>query len=49
MNYGVFKSFVGDDEEQGVINILENLEKTQDVKEVKIKSANSKTVIYIFT
>ena len=49
MNYGVFKSFVGDDEEQGVINILENLEKTQDVKEVKIKSANSKTVIYIVT
>ena len=49
MNYGVFKSFVGDDEEQDVINILENLEKTQDVKEVKIKSANSKTVIYIVT
>ena len=49
MNYGVFKSFVGDDEEQDVINILENLEKTQDVKEVKIKSANAKTVIYIVT
>ena len=47
MNYGVFKSFVGDDEEQDVINILENLEKTQDVKEVKIKSANAKTVIYL--
>ena len=49
MNYGVFKSFVGDDEEQDVINILENLEKTQEVKEVKIKSANAKTVIYIVT
>ena len=49
MNYGVFKSFVEDDEEQDVINILENLEKTQDVKEVKIKSANAKTVIYIVT
>jgi hypothetical protein len=49
MNYGVFKSFVGDDEEQDVINILENLEKTQDVKEVNIKSANAKTVIYIVT
>ena len=31
MKYGVFKSFVEDDEEQDVINILENLEKTQDV------------------
>ena len=49
MNYGVFKSFVENDEEQDLINILENLEKTQDVKEVKIKSANSKTVIYIVT
>ena len=49
MKYGVFKSFVEDDEEQDVINILENLEKTQDVKEVKIKSANAKTVIYIVT
>ena len=49
MNYGVFKSFVENDEEQDVINILENLEKTQDVKEVKIKSANAKTVIYIVT
>ena len=49
MNYGVFKSFVEDDEEQDVIDILENLEKTQDVKEVKIKSANAKTVIYIVT
>ena len=49
MNYGVFKSFVENDEEQEVINILENLEKTQDVKEVKIKSANAKTVIYIVT
>ena len=45
----VFKSFVENDEEQDVINILENLEKTQDVKEIKIKSANSKTVIYIVT
>ena len=49
MKYGVFKSFVENDEEQDVINILENLEKTQDVKEVKIKSANAKTVIYIVT
>ena len=49
MKYGVFKSFVEDDEEKDVIDILENLEKTQDVKEVKIKSANAKTVIYIVT
>ena len=41
MNYGIFKSFVGGEEEEDVINILENLEKTQDVKEVKIKSANA--------
>ena len=49
MNYGIFKSFVGGEEEEDVINILENLEKTQDVKEVKIKSANAKTVTYIVT
>ena len=49
MNYGVFKSFVENDEEQDVINILENIERTQDVKDVKIKSANAKTVIYIVT
>ena len=49
MNYGVFRSFVEDEEEEEVINILENIERTQDVKDVKIKSANAKTVIYIVT
>ena len=49
MNYGVFKSFVEDDEEKDVIEILENLESRTEVKEVKIKSANAKTVIYIVT
>ena len=49
MNYGVFRSFVENEEEEEVINILENLERTQDVKDVKIKSANAKTVIYIVT
>ena len=49
MNYGVFRSFVEDDEEKDVIDILENIERTQDVKDVKIKSANAKTVIYIVT
>jgi len=49
MNYGVFRSFVEDEEEEGVINILENLESRSEVKDVKIKSANSKTVIYIVT
>ena len=49
MNYGVFRSFVESEEEEEVINILENIERTQDVKDVKIKSANAKTVIYIVT
>ena len=49
MNYGVFKSFTEEDEEKDVIDILENLEKRQEIKEVKIKSANKKTVIYIVT
>ena len=49
MNYGVFRSFVEDEEEEGVINILENLESRSEVKDIKIKSANSKTVIYIVT
>ena len=49
MNYGVFKSFVEDDEEEEVINLLESLESRQEVKDIKIKSANKKTVIYIVT
>ena len=49
MNYGVFRSFVEDDEEKDVIEILENLESRQEVKDIKIKSANKKTVIYIVT
>ena len=39
MNYGVFKSFVEDDEEKAVIEILENLESRQEVKNIKIKSS----------
>ena len=49
MNYGVFRSFVEDDEEEEVINILEDLESRQEVKDIKIKSGNKKTVIYIVT
>jgi len=49
MNYGVFRSFVEDDEEKDVIEILENLESRHEVKDIKIKSANKKTVIYIVT
>ena len=49
MNYGVFKSFVEDEEEEEVINLLEGLESRPEVKDVKIKSANAKTVIYIVT
>ena len=41
MNYGVFKSFVEDDEEEAVIEILENLESRSEVKDVKIKSGNA--------
>ena len=47
MKYGVFKSFTSEDEEEGVIDILEKLESRADVKEVKIKSGNAKTVIYL--
>ena len=47
MKYGVFKSFTSEDEEEGVIDILEKLESRTDVKEVKIKSGNAKTVIYL--
>ena len=49
MNYGVFRSFVESEEEEEVINLLENLESRPEVKDVKIKSANAKTVIYIVT
>ena len=49
MNYGVFRSFVQNEEEENVINLLENLESRSEVGEVKIKSANSKTVVYIVT
>ena len=49
MNYGVFRSFVESEEEEDVINILNNLESRTEVKDIKIKSANAKTVIYIVT
>ena len=45
MDFGVFKSFTTEDEEEGVINILKSLESRADVKSVKIKSGNAKTVI----
>mgnify|MGYP001162557874 FL=1 len=47
MDFGVFKSFTTEDEEEGVINILKGLESRTDVKSVKIKSGNAKTVIYL--
>ena len=49
MNLGVYKNFTSEDEEEGLIGVLKNLESRQDVKEVKIKSANAKTVIYLVT
>ena len=47
MDFGVYKSFIAEDEEEGVINILKSLESRADVKSVKIKSGNAKTVIYL--
>ncbi len=47
MNLGVFKNFTTEDEEEGLIDILKNFESGQDVDDVKIKSANAKTVVYI--
>ena len=47
MNLGSYKSFTTEDEEEGLIDILNNLESKSDVKEVKIKSGNAKTVTYM--
>ena len=47
MDLGVYKSFTTEDEEEGLLNILKNLESRSDVKSVKIKSGNAKTVIYL--
>ena len=47
MNFGVYKNFIVEDEEEGLIDILKNFESGQDIDNVKIKSANAKTVVYI--
>tara|TARA_R100000234_G_scaffold80485_1_gene50488 strand:- start:209 stop:1534 length:1326 start_codon:yes stop_codon:yes gene_type:complete len=47
MDFGVYKQFTAEDEEQGLLNIFKTLESRTDVKSVKIKSGNAKTVIYI--
>ena len=47
MNFGIYKNFIVEDEEEGLINILEKFESGQDIDNVKIKSANAKTVVYI--
>ena len=47
MDLGVYKSFTTEDEEEGLLDILKNLESRSDVKSVKIKSGNAKTVIYL--
>ena len=47
MNLGIYKNLTAEDEEEGLIDVLKNLESRQDVKEVKIKSGNAKTVIYL--
>ena len=49
MNLGVYKNFTAEDEEEGLIAVLKNLESRSDVKEVKIKSGNAKTVTYLVT
>ena len=47
MNFGIYNNFIVEDEEEGLINILEKFESGQDIDNVKIKSANAKTVVYI--
>ena len=47
MDFGVYKQFTAEDEEEGLLNIFKALESRTDVKSVKIKSGNAKTVIYI--
>ena len=47
MNFGIYKNFIVEDEEEGLINILEKFESGKDIDNVKIKSANAKTVVYI--
>ena len=46
MNYGVFRSFVEDEDEEGVINILENLESRSEVWEVKIEQLENMIHVY---
>ena len=47
MNFGNYKNFIIEDEEEGLIDILKKFESGQDIDNVKIKSANAKTVVYI--
>ena len=47
MNFGIYKNFIVEDEEEGLINILEKFESGKDIDNVKIKSANARTVVYI--
>ena len=47
MNLGVYKNFIVEDEEEGLLDILKNFESGQDIDDLKIKSANAKTVVYI--
>ena len=47
MNLGIYKNFIVEDEEEGLLDILKNFESGQDIDDLKIKSANAKTVVYI--
>ena len=47
MNLGVYKNFIVEDEEEGLLDILKNFESGQDIDDLKIKTANAKTVVYI--
>jgi len=47
MNFGNYKNFIIEDEEEGLIDILKKFESGKDIDNVKIKSANAKTVVYI--
>ena len=47
MNLGIYKNFIVEDEEEGLLDILKNFESGQDIDDLKVKSANAKTVVYI--
>ena len=47
MNLGIYKNFIVEDEEEGLLDILKNFESGHDIDDLKVKSANAKTVVYL--